>query len=144
MMNEQQRKRILLDHYAGMPIRRFLQIDASTIGPGDVDYVVVPDVDGDVVFVAVRDELQISDWDIRIRIPEGTDPKHLGRLLHKVACYLKACYDGPLEFDAPEDTVAGTASGSHAAIPVVCSFGRVTGVEGDEGELYPGWYDQHN
>lgn len=142
-MNDQERKRILLDHYAGKPIQRFLQIDASTIGPAGGDDVVVPDIEGDVIFTAFRDELQTSDWDVRIRIPEGTDPKHLGRLLHKIACYLKACYDEPLDFGEPRDGVLGV-SGMQDGVLIWAEFGRLTGDDGDEAERFPGWYDQHN
>lgn len=130
-MNEKERKQALLNHYEGKPIQRFLQIDATTLSSNLLgDSVVVPDADGDVIFTAVRDELQTSGWDIRIRIPEGTDLKHLGRLLHKVACYLKTCQ--PLKFDAPQDAVLGAGGGA---------FGRLTGDDDDEAERYPGWYD---
>lgn len=138
-MNEEERKRILLDHYAEKPIRRFLQIDASQVA-GQEDDVVVGDRDGDVVFTAIRDDLQASDWDIRVRIPLGTNPKHLGRLLHKIACYLKTLDDSDFKdsnvVDDGGNIIEGAVLGPGAGF-----FNRVTGTRGDEGESYPGWYD---
>ena len=125
------RKRRLLEHYREQPIQRFLQIDASHLARDEVDFVCVPDRDGDVVFYAARDELQASSWDIRIRIPEGRELTHLGRLLHKIVCFIEA-QDGPFQFNASSDDLLGVGA---------YGFSRITDREGDEGERYPGWYD---
>ena len=135
---EEKRRQALLEHYAEAPVRRFMQIDAGYIGEEGADYVCIPDADGDVVFDACRDELQKSDWEVRIRVCYGADLRLVRRLLHKIMCYLETVDEEAFYGDVtelPAEAVLGARGW--------CSFSRLTGPQCDEGEEYPGWYDYH-
>lgn len=134
---EEARKNKLLGHYARKPIQRFLQLDATHAGH-EGDPVAIPDRDGDVVFFAVRDELQAAGYEVRLRIPEGADLRNVPRMLRKIAAYIESgTWGGHLEFEFEDDDTEGWVLGVR---DVLDEFAVLTG-NGNE-DRFPGWYQE--